>query len=61
MTHRFSPDHRSSWRERFLAIARELDGRAAHRRDSLDADRPARGRYLPARQWRGLRLACRAS
>ena len=61
MPQRFSTDHRSTWRERFLAIARELDGSAAHRRESLDTQRPSRGRYLPARQWRGLRLTCRPS
>ena len=61
MTSRFSPDRTSSWRSRFLAIAHELEGTGPHRREGLGAQRGARARFLPPRQWRGVRLACRAA
>lgn len=59
MTSRFSPERRSTWRSRFLAIARELEGNAPHRREGLDGARGMRGRFLPPRVWRGIRSACR--
>ena len=59
MTNRFSPDRRSTWRQRFLTIAREFEGHGVQRRESLDAARSARARFLPPRLWRGVRLACR--
>jgi hypothetical protein len=61
MTNRLSLDRRSTWRQRFLAIAHELESRAVHRRESLDAVRSARARFLPPRLWRGVRLACRTA
>src|SRR5438128_132066 len=61
MTNRFSPHRRSTWRQRFLTIAREFEGNGVERREGLDAARAARGRFLPPRLWRGVRLACRAA
>jgi hypothetical protein len=61
MTNRFSPDRRSTWRQRFLTIAREFEGHGVERRESLDAVRAVRARFLPPRLWRGVRLACRAA
>ena len=62
MTKRFSTDHRSSWRARFLAIARELEGHGPQRRERFEAAAQGnRARFVPPRLWRGVRLACRAS
>lgn len=58
MKNRFPTEHRADWRERFLAIARELEARGTHRRESLDAVQALRARFLPARSLRGVRLGC---
>ncbi len=57
MKNRFPSEHRALWRERFLAIARELEA-DGHRRESLDATQSLRARFLPARSLRGIRLGC---
>lgn len=58
MKERFSSDHRSTWRRRFLAIAQETEP-AAGRREAPDAERGRRGAFLPPRTWRGVRMSCR--
>ena len=58
MKNRFPADNRAHWRERFLAIAREIEACGAHRRESLDVARGLRARFLPARSMRGVRLGC---
>ena len=58
MKNRFPTDRRTSWRQRFLAIARELEATGAHRRESLDALHGARARFFPPRSLRGVRLGC---
>ncbi|MGZ5037620.1 MAG: hypothetical protein ACXWG1_11700 [Usitatibacter sp.] len=58
MKNRFPTEIRASWRERFLAIARELEATAGHRRESLDAAPRARARVLSPGLLRGVRLAC---
>jgi hypothetical protein len=59
MKERFPVSRRNVWRQRFLAIARELEGSGAHRRDSLDAShKPSRAGLLAARTLRGVRLGC---
>jgi hypothetical protein len=57
MKNRFPSEIRASWRQRFLAIARELES-AATRRESLDAVPRSRARVLAPRLLRGVRLAC---
>jgi hypothetical protein len=58
MKNRFPTDRRTSWRQRFLAIARELEAAGAHRRDSLHALHGMRARFFPPRSLRGVRLGC---
>jgi hypothetical protein len=57
MKNRFPSEIRASWRERFLAIAREIEA-AGHRRDSLDAVPRNRARVHAPGLLRGVRLAC---
>ena len=58
MTHRFSPDSKTPWRQRFLAIARELDALPARRREVPGPVHAGR-EVLPARgTLRGIRLGC---
>ena len=58
MKNRFPTDRRTTWRERFLAIARELEATGVHRRESLDALHGVRARFFPPRSLRGVRLGC---
>ena len=58
MKNRFPTDTRASWRERFLAIARELEAAGGQRRESLHAAPRLRARLLAPRLLRGVRLAC---
>jgi hypothetical protein len=58
MKNRFPTEIRASWRERFLAIARELEAAGGQRRESLDAAPRVRARLLSPRVLRGVRLAC---
>jgi hypothetical protein len=58
MKNRFPSEQRAHWRERFLAIARELEASGAHRGDARDAVRGLRARFLPVRSLRGIRLGC---
>ncbi len=57
MKDRFPSDRRPAWRQRFLAIARELDA-APPRRDSMQAIMAGRRPLLAARSLRGIRLGC---
>ena len=58
MTRRFTPDHMTPWRQRFLAIARELEA-APVRRRGLAAGAPAlREAFLARGTLRGIRLGC---
>ena len=58
MKERFPTSRRNVWRQRFLAIARELEGADGHRRDSLDGRPFARAGLVGARTLRGVRLGC---
>jgi hypothetical protein len=58
MKNRFPTETRAGWRQRFLAIAREIEAGGAHRRESLDASPGLRGRFLEPRILRGVRLGC---
>ena len=58
MKNRFPSEQRAVWRERFLAIARELEASGAPRRESLEAVQGLRARFLPTRSLRGIRLGC---
>lgn len=51
-------DRRPTWRQRFLAIARELEATAAPRRESVAAVQAARRKLFEARTLRGIRLGC---
>ena len=57
MKERFPSERRPAWRQRFLAIARELEG-APPRRDSVEAVQAARRPLLAGRSLRGIRLGC---
>jgi hypothetical protein len=57
MKDRFPTDRRPAWRQRFLAIARELEA-VPPRRDSIQAIQDARRPMLAARSLRGIRLGC---
>ena len=57
MKERFPSDRRPAWRQRFLAIARELEA-APPRRDPADAMQAARRPVLAGRSLRGIRLGC---
>ena len=56
MKDRFPSDRRPAWRQRFLAIARELE--ATPRRDSMEAIQAARRPLAEPRSLRGIRLGC---
>ena len=59
MKNRFpSDDRRTTWRQRFLAIAREFEVTSAPRRESMDAVQGLRRRFIPPRSLRGIRLGC---
>jgi len=58
MNERLLALRRNAWRQRFLAIARESEGAAGHRRESLDASRAARVQPAAPRSLRGIRLGC---
>jgi hypothetical protein len=55
---RFPSETRAGWRERFLAIARELEDSGAHRRASAGAYAGVRARLCAPRLLRGVRLGC---
>ena len=57
MKERFPSDRRPAWRQRFLAIARELEA-APPRRDSVEAVQATRRPLLAGRSLRGIRLGC---
>ena len=57
MKDRFPTDRRPAWRQRFLAIARELEALPA-RRESVEAVQESRRPMLAARSLRGIRLGC---
>ena len=57
MKERFPSDRRQAWRDRFLAIARELEARPP-RRDSIEAVQALRRPMLAPRSLRGIRLGC---
>jgi hypothetical protein len=59
MKDRFPTNRRQAWRQRFLAIARELE--SAPRRDSIEAMQAARRPLVPPRSLRGIRLSCNRS
>jgi len=56
MKTRFPIDRRPAWRQRFLAIARELE--AAPRREAIGTVQALRRPMLAARSLRGIRLGC---
>jgi hypothetical protein len=58
MKNRFPTDSRTTWRQRFLAIARELEASPVHRREPARAGLGFRGKLLPPRLLRGIRLGC---
>jgi hypothetical protein len=58
MKNRFPIEIRAGWRQRFLAIAREMQDAGSHRRESLDAPPAVRARFLAPRSLRGVRLGC---
>ena len=57
MKDRFHTDRRQAWRQRFLAIARELEA-GPTRRDSIEVVQAARRPLLAPRSLRGIRLGC---
>ena len=57
MKYRFPTDRRPAWRQRFLAIARELEAVPA-RRESAETVEESRRPMLAARSLRGIRLGC---
>jgi hypothetical protein len=58
MKNRFPTDRLTPWRQRFVAIARELDAAGIRRRESMDSVPGART-PVPARgSLRGIRLGC---
>ena len=58
MKNRFPTDSRTTWRQRFLAIARELEAAPVHRREPARAGLGFRAKLLPPRLLRGIRLGC---
>jgi hypothetical protein len=58
MKNRFPIDRRPTWRQRFLAIAREMEAQGAPRRESIAAVQAARHKSFPSRILRGIRLGC---
>jgi hypothetical protein len=57
MKDRFPSDRRPAWRQRFLAIARELES-APPRRNPVEAMQAVRRPLLAGRSLRGVRLGC---
>jgi len=57
MKERFPIDRRPAWRQRFLAIARELEA-GPPRRNPVEALHATRRPLLAARSLRGIRLGC---
>jgi hypothetical protein len=57
MKERFPSDRRPAWRQRFLAIAREIEA-VPPRRDPVDAVHATRRPLAAARSLRGIRLGC---
>ena len=57
MKERFPSDRRPAWRQRFLAIARELEA-GPPRRDSVETHQASRRPVLAGRSLRGIRLGC---
>ena len=58
MKNRFQPDRLTPWRQRFLAIARELGGDPVRRHEMAGTFPAGRG-ALPVRgSLRGIRLGC---
>ena len=57
MKDRFPTDRRPAWRQRFLAIARELEA-GPPRRDSTATHQAARRPLGAGRTLRGIRLGC---
>ena len=57
MKERFPTDRRPAWRQRFLAIARELEA-GPPRRDSMEANQASRRPLVAGRSLRGIRLGC---
>lgn len=58
MKNRFPTDSRTTWRQRFLAIARELEVAPVHRRESGRTAWSFRARLIAPRTLRGIRLGC---
>ena len=58
MKSRFPTDRLTPWRQRFLAIARELDPAAVRRREPKDAPAGPRTPFLARGTLRGIRLGC---
>jgi hypothetical protein len=58
MKNRFPIENRAGWRQRFLAIAREMEDAGAHRREFLGTSPAVRARFLMPRSLRGVRLGC---
>ncbi|HST02265.1 MAG TPA: hypothetical protein VLJ84_11465 [Usitatibacter sp.] len=58
MTSRFTPNRMTPWRQRFLAIARELDASPARRRGPMAGAQALREAFLARGSLRGIRLGC---
>ena len=58
MTSRFTPNRMTPWRQRFLAIARELEASPARRRGPLAAGHALREAFAARGTLRGIRLGC---
>lgn len=58
MTSRFTPDRMTPWRQRFLAIARELEASPARRRVPAAGAAALREAFLARGSLRGIRLGC---
>lgn len=58
MTSRFTPDRMTPWRQRFLAIARDLEASPARRRAVAAAGPALRAAFLGRGTLRGIRLGC---
>ena len=58
MKERFPIDRRPAWRQRFLAIARELEAAPLHRREPTRAGWGIRAKLIAPRSLRGIRLGC---
>ena len=58
MTSRFTPERMTPWRQRFLAIARELEASPARRRGAVAGGPALRETFPGRRTLRGIRLGC---